>query len=240
MTILVVEDSDIDRKTIVETINRWSAQNNADITVYALESIDSTDITKYKNVDAALLDIEVPGIDGYSFAEYVRELNSRMDIAFISSHTEYRIRSHKIHSSGFLVKPVSQKAIIELIEFLYKRNLTRLNIKETITFKRYSTYITFPINDILYIMQKPYTHKLCVVTVDGNFEFALNISKVGQQLPEGYFASPIKGYLVNVTKIRCLTSHELELFNGEKIRVSPKKYDSMVDALTQKANLVLL
>lgn len=83
----------------------------------ALEAFNS------QSFDICLLDIMMPGLNGFELAEHIRNKNSDIPIIFISAKTlkEDRIKGLKIGADDYLVKPFSIEELILKIEVFLKR-----------------------------------------------------------------------------------------------------------------------
>jgi len=70
------------------------------------------------NPDLYILDIEMPEIDGYELAYRIRELGKTAPILFLTGNAtrEYVLKALKAGGSDFIVKPVTQKLILEKVE----------------------------------------------------------------------------------------------------------------------------
>lgn len=62
-------------------------------------------------VDIALLDIEMPGIDGIALAKHLKELQKTLNIIFVTGYSDYMMDAFALHASGYLLKPVLPAAI---------------------------------------------------------------------------------------------------------------------------------
>ena len=63
------------------------------------------------HVDAALLDIDMPGLNGIEVAELMCRINPRLNIIFVTGYPEYALQAFSVPVSDFIVKPVSEKAL---------------------------------------------------------------------------------------------------------------------------------
>lgn len=83
----------------------------------ALEAFNAQDF------DICLLDIMMPGINGFELAQYIRDKNTEIPIIFISAKAlkEDRIKGLKIGADDYLVKPFSIEELILKIEVFLKR-----------------------------------------------------------------------------------------------------------------------
>ncbi|MBP2618822.1 response regulator transcription factor [Chryseobacterium jejuense] len=83
----------------------------------ALEAFDT------QSFDICLLDIMMPGVNGFELAQYIRDKNTEIPIIFISAKAlkEDRIKGLKIGADDYLVKPFSIEELILKIEVFLKR-----------------------------------------------------------------------------------------------------------------------
>ena len=63
--------------------------------------------------DIALLDINMPVIDGITLAARIKQLYPRMIVIFLTAYREYSFDAWSVHPSGYLLKPVSQEKLAE-------------------------------------------------------------------------------------------------------------------------------
>ena len=66
---------------------------------------------KKNRVDVALLDVDMPGLNGIEVAELMCEINPRLNIIFITGFPEYALQAFTVPVSDFIVKPVSEDAL---------------------------------------------------------------------------------------------------------------------------------
>ena len=110
-----------DDKTIAFLVED-SLESYYDISCYsdgesALEAFNSQDF------DICLLDIMMPGMNGFEVAQQIRNKNSEIPIIFISAKAlkEDRIKGLKIGADDYLVKPFSIEELMLKIEVFLKR-----------------------------------------------------------------------------------------------------------------------
>lgn len=110
-----------DDKTIAFLVED-SLESYYDICCYsdgesALEAFNS------QNFDICLLDIMMPGMNGFEVAQQIRSKNAEIPIIFISAKAlkEDRIKGLKIGADDYLVKPFSIEELMLKIEVFLKR-----------------------------------------------------------------------------------------------------------------------
>ncbi len=62
-------------------------------------------------VDVALLDVDMPGLNGIEVAERMCQINPRLNIIFVTGYPEYALQAFSVPVSDFIVKPVSEDAL---------------------------------------------------------------------------------------------------------------------------------
>ena len=68
--------------------------------------------------ELALLDIDMPDMDGITLAQKIREIRPRIYIVFVTGHTEYTTESWEIHPQGYLLKPITKSELQEEVEHI--------------------------------------------------------------------------------------------------------------------------
>jgi DNA-binding LytR/AlgR family response regulator len=99
--------------------------------------------------DIYVLDIEMPDMNGVELATAIRERDQQAMIIFLTSHTGYMKDVFKVHTFDYLVKPVTQEKVHELLE----RALNYLN-QDTFTIRFNARTRTIPQMNIFYIEKK--------------------------------------------------------------------------------------
>ena len=80
-------------------------------------------------IEIAFLDIEMPELTGIQLAKKIKERAPECNIIFTTAYQEYTMEAFKLHASGYLLKPVTQKAIKEELKNLRYKLEARENKK---------------------------------------------------------------------------------------------------------------
>lgn len=67
--------------------------------------------------DIALLDINMPGMDGITLAAKMKETNASIAIIFLTGYSEYAVDAYSMHASGYLMKPINEERLAAEINF---------------------------------------------------------------------------------------------------------------------------
>lgn len=92
--------------------------------------------------DIALLDINLPDMNGLILAAKIKELCTNISIIFLTGYSEHAIDAFKLHASGYLLKPVNPKSLAKEIEYAFRtlNNTPRKNI-EMRTFGHFDVFV---------------------------------------------------------------------------------------------------
>ncbi|NQU84135.1 MAG: response regulator [Mariniphaga sp.] len=112
-TILVAEDDLINFKLM----NFMLKKTGANI-VWAKNGEEAVQASKNDAVDAILMDIQMPVMNGKEAASIIRENNKEVPIIILSAYTSNDLKSwsEKGLSNGFLNKPVQADKLVGTIE----------------------------------------------------------------------------------------------------------------------------
>lgn len=129
-TVLLVDD----RKSDIE-LTKIILMDNARMQCKMLVANDGQEalstlrkeIMEGRGVDLVLLDINMPGIDGFEVLEYIRGSNDLKHIPVImctgSTYDEDRRRAEELGADGYLIKPVSFDRLAEIVQ-----NITNVSL----------------------------------------------------------------------------------------------------------------
>lgn len=83
--------------------------------------LDAIDLIEKENFDLILLDIMLPGADGYDIMEYIRPL--KIPVIFITAKHEVkdRVKGLKLGADDYLVKPFDVVELVARVEAVLRR-----------------------------------------------------------------------------------------------------------------------
>ena len=73
---------------------------------------------KEHRVDVAFLDIEMGGMNGLQLAKHLKDIYGKTNIVFVTGYSEYAVEAFSMSASGYILKPVSEKAVTLAMEQL--------------------------------------------------------------------------------------------------------------------------
>ena len=69
------------------------------------------------DADVALLDIDMPDMDGLLLAAKIREKRPAISIIFLTGYSQFALDAFSLHASGYLLKPISREKLEKEISF---------------------------------------------------------------------------------------------------------------------------
>ena len=116
--VMLVDDHDLVRALMKERLDRVSG---IAVVAEACDGEAAIDAAKAERPDVVLLDVNMPGLDGYGVCETMREMGSQYDrlpIVFLTS-VESRALELLGHEFGaYLNKPVQPEELLDVVEDL--------------------------------------------------------------------------------------------------------------------------
>ena len=93
----------------------------------AISGPEGLSILTREKVDAVLLDVWMPGMDGIETLEKIREKYPEISVILLTGHgnKEIAAKAFQLGASDFLSKPISLDNLLDLIEKVTKRKVTK-------------------------------------------------------------------------------------------------------------------
>ena len=115
------------------------------------DSLLALDYLRAHPVDLAILDINMPQIDGITLAARIKQISPQTAILFLTAYKEYAFDAYAVHPTGYLLKPVPQEKLAS--EVRYACGGTRQSTQAHVQIKTFGTF------DV-YVDERPVIFKL--------------------------------------------------------------------------------
>ena len=117
MNILIVDDEKLIVEDLTHEVRELYPSPDAlvDGTTSAADAIRMAEQTEY---DAALLDIDMPDMDGLNLARHLISSCPAINIIFVTGYETYALEAHELYCSAFLLKPVSRRKLKQAFDNL--------------------------------------------------------------------------------------------------------------------------
>ncbi len=113
--VLAVDDKPMPRRALVSAVRE--ADPDAEVTACASaeEVLALSDLGSYQ---VAFIDIDMPGKNGIQLARELKVLQPTLNIVFATGYGEYMADAFELHSSGYLMKPITPDKVRKELEDL--------------------------------------------------------------------------------------------------------------------------
>lgn len=196
---------------------------------------------KERRYDLLFLDIDMPGMDGITFAKRLRASNYRTDIIFISSREDKVFEALRTNPGGFVRKNRFLEDVPEFVG-LWLKNRPREEVKKLVIQTRETTY-TFALDTLLYIESNGKIQQVHIVNRSEPVIIRRSMQDLEDGLTQSGFLRIHKGYLVNYRFIRRLEDDEALLTNGERLPMSRRRVQEIrnqyLELMQQNNSLIL-
>jgi len=109
MNIAIIDDSRLAR----EELRRQVEQNTShDVIGEAVNADEAEHLVETQNPDLLLLDIQMPGRDGF---ELLEQLEPVPQVIFVTAYDEYAIKAFEVNALDYLTKPVDSQRLQEAL-----------------------------------------------------------------------------------------------------------------------------
>ncbi len=116
MDVLVVDDEKLIVDDLIRDVKEvFPSGTSADGAVNAFEALK---LASAKQYDVAILDIDLPQMDGITLARRLISSNPLINIIFVTGYSEFALEAHELYCSAFLVKPVGTRKLKKAFENL--------------------------------------------------------------------------------------------------------------------------
>jgi two-component system, OmpR family, response regulator VicR len=91
---------------------------------YCANGQQALDIIRRESFDLCILDVMLPGVDGFTIAEAIRQTDTQVPIIFLTARSlkEDRLHGLKLGADDYLTKPFSIEELILKIEIFLRRS----------------------------------------------------------------------------------------------------------------------
>ena len=137
--IVVADDEPIERAVVSKILQKHFSEQLE--IVMAVNGRESVKLYQEQNCKIALLDIEMPGVNGLEAAEQIRNLDEDAVIVFLTAFDEfsYAKRAVSVHALEYLLKPTAEDELVSTIEqalwVLSTEKIQRFTRQESINIK---------------------------------------------------------------------------------------------------------
>lgn len=112
MRILIVDDETMSLKETEIVVKKTKPEAEIITSENYKEALSSA---REHKIDVAILDIEMPGMNGLELAKRLKEICPDTNIIFATAYSEYALDAFSLYASGYLLKPLRPEMLKEAL-----------------------------------------------------------------------------------------------------------------------------
>lgn len=168
------------------------------------------------HIDILFLNIELVQMSGIEVGEYIRnEMNDRrMQIIYMSGNPAYACQLFKTHPLEFMLKPIRQDAVEDVLELaldIFEGDKNRFE------FQRGKDHFSLPYGIITFFSCEG--RKIRIHTPQSRIEYYGTMKELRNKLPEQFLVIH-QSYIVNRTYVFRYTYESVEMMDGTVLEIS--------------------
>ena len=199
--IAICDDMEKDAQAMALAVNRWAQKEKVLAAVRTFPCAEEFlfQYEEEKDYHILLLDVEMRGMSGIELAKKIRRENDRVEIIFVTSHFEFSGEGYEVDALHYLVKPVAQDKLMEVLSKAARR-----------------------------LAEEPASgEKNDIYSRNPAYKIKENISSFAGRLSSGAFYRTHRSYLVSLRHVVRISRTSVLLDNGAEVPLARGKYDGI-------------
>lgn len=173
-----------------------------------------------------LLDIEMPGLDGFQITEQLNRSRQKTYIFFVSSHEKKVYEAYEYEPLWFLRKDELAQALPKALDKFYQK---RAKENACYEFVSGAKHVILCLKEILYL--ECAGHHITIIMEEGERELYGSLSKLEKELKDYGFIRIHKNFLVNRAYIYSVESKAVILQNRQYLPLSKGRRTTVKEQL---------
>lgn len=157
LKVLVVDDYPLEGETIRYILQKYRPE--IEYMGQALSGSSGLETAKEKNPDIVFVDIKMPGMDGLTMTQKLKEISPKTEIVIVTAFDEFEFiqTALRVGASDYILKPVQPQELLDILD----RVCRKLHEKECSSAKSYSEVFASQNQALVKQMQTGETEKSC-------------------------------------------------------------------------------
>jgi DNA-binding LytR/AlgR family response regulator len=231
----IVEDDPLFQRQAKQFVSRYAQESGDDILTDVYGS-SLAFLTKFNaQYDIILMDILMPGCNGFEAAERVRQFDQKCVIVFITSTPQYAIKGYAVHALSYILKPLSWPMFHS--EFGRAIDAVDRDDRPTIMLQQGSSFYQVPLGSITYIESEQ--HRITVHTDESDIRVTTTLTELQKRLePDGFYRIN-SYYIVNMDRVRTIEGQICVLDTDRRLNISRSRKKGFIEAMTRRLGQTL-
>ena len=233
ISVFICDDSQYDIEQIKNELEKYSLKKRVEFKINAFQSPDALiyEMEDGKIADIFILDVSMPGKDGFQLADEIRKYTSTSVILFLTSHEDMAAKGYKSKALRYIIKLNLSRDIEEAMDSAVAE-ISKMD-DNTVTLHRYNDYWRVPYNEIISVTR--IARQLVVNTSSfGELTDNRGITEFFETLNDSRFLFIDRSCFVNIDYISQIIGYSLKLKNGQVLPISRRSLQNVKQTLLKE------
>lgn len=208
--VLIVDDEKPARNDIARMLGKMES---IEIVGEAGDGLEAAKKIESLRPDILLLDIRMPGLDGFQVIEKLSGFEEMPAVIFVTAYDTYALKAFDVHAADYILKPIDEKRLALAVERaarirrgLEKRPdldalLETLGAKpRRLALRKNDSLVMVDIEEILYVTSSGGEVKVVAEKIEGAANFR-SLDELQRELPPTVFVRVHRSYIANIKQI---------------------------------------
>lgn len=211
MKVLIVDDEKPARRDLTRILEKIDGFEKAGEASNGLKAVE---MIRDSGPDIVLLDIQMPGLDGFQVLGRLGETGDIPPVIFVTAYDQYAIRAFDVHVVDYILKPVDEDRLREALGrardrargAVPRQDLDELlrsvgALVQRVPVRRGTGVVMVDVQEILYACVSDGEVSIVSGELEGTSS-RRSLDELQSELPAGMFMRVHRAYLANVYRIR--------------------------------------
>lgn len=215
---------------IIDDETHWRENIEKQVRTYFFNLTDEElEIDIYKNgteylenkvcYDISLVDIEMPGLDGFQIIKSAKEYNTEGIFIILTTHTELSRKGYVVNAFRYVDKLRMEEELQEAFDSA--KQILAKNEKITVNVVGEGSRELL-LKNIIHM--ESMFHCITIYTKHGESRCSNTLKDVSKMIPEGWFYRCHNSYIVNLDEIKYIEDRIVYMSNGMKAEISNRRF----------------
>lgn len=208
-----------DEKKILEETERMIREWSLEVEVRGFSSGKEL-LESYEPYEAVFLDIDMTGMNGIETGKAIRRIDKDTKIVYLTAYRDYVAGAFGVHAFQYLLKPVNEKKIREVLEEIFSyRNVREKQV--ILDFKTVEGLTCLAAENIYFFEYE--NRRVRIVAKDGEYHLIDRIGNLAKRMETFGFSMPHQSFVVNMFHVKNVKGQQIFLDNVMEVPLSQKK-----------------
>ncbi|MDD4532145.1 MAG: LytTR family DNA-binding domain-containing protein [Bacilli bacterium] len=224
INIAIVEDENDEIIKLKSFLEKFSNENSISFAINVY-SDGQKFIQNFKNdqYHIILMDIELPGLDGFNASKKLREIDKDVVLIFITNLAQYAIKGYEVDALDFALKPLNYNDF----ELKLKKGMRHIKREKYLYLKGTdNAIINISVNDIVFI-ETDHHYLIIHLADESTIRTRKSMKEMTSELKNYSFSLSNSGYLVNLRYVERIDNDSV-LVGSHQLLISRRKRNDLI------------